>query len=444
MKAKADWKRKVVPLYFHGDGVEFQERDTLMVWSFGCLLCLYNSLDSHLLLAVFPKICTSVDTWKPLTKWLVWSFTALLAGLHPTLDPDGNAIAEDSVFYPMRGKPLTPEGYSAALWSIQGDHEFFSNVLKLPHWRNQHPCWECDCTNDTGPLKKRYKTIQPNLQNWVYVDTETAASHPRSTHRLFSIPGVTTQIVRGDGLHILWKDGVVSHLLGSTLHYLCWKDPPGTPQLVQPCQRLAIVWQQVQNFYKEKSHTRLTNLKLSMFCKNTKSPFAVHPHLHAKAAETKHLAPAVLDVCKALLDRDNPVDTKIVCALENICQLVDLFDMADMFLTSEEHSVALTKALAFFDAYAWLNKWAIDNDRLQFHIVMKFHTFWHLVRNSKFLNPRCHWCFKDEDFVGRISTLATSCISGVKSTRLASKLAPKYRVLMQLRFTRQGFGDVGS
>ena len=25
-----------------------------------------------------------------------------------------------------------------------GDHEFFSNTLKLPHWQSHNPCWECN------------------------------------------------------------------------------------------------------------------------------------------------------------------------------------------------------------------------------------------------------------------------------------------------------------
>ena len=43
-----DWKRKVVPLFIHGDGVEYQSRDTLMVWSFGSVLSLFSdSLMKH-------------------------------------------------------------------------------------------------------------------------------------------------------------------------------------------------------------------------------------------------------------------------------------------------------------------------------------------------------------------------------------------------------------
>ena len=39
-----------------------------------------------------------------------------------------------------------------------------------------------------------------------------------------------------------------------------------------------------------------------------------------------------------------------------------------------------------------------------------------------FLNPKRHWNFKGEDFVGRISRMAHSISFGVSSTRVSSKL----------------------
>ena len=79
-----DWKRKVVPLFIHGDGVEYQSRDTLMVWSFGSVLSLFSdSLMKHFLMAMFPKLATSASTWPAIMKWLVWSFDALAKGYHP-------------------------------------------------------------------------------------------------------------------------------------------------------------------------------------------------------------------------------------------------------------------------------------------------------------------------------------------------------------------------
>ena len=50
------WKQKVVPLMVHGDGVEYHNRDSLMVWSWGCMLTEMPSLKQHMLLAAFPKV----------------------------------------------------------------------------------------------------------------------------------------------------------------------------------------------------------------------------------------------------------------------------------------------------------------------------------------------------------------------------------------------------
>ena len=116
-----------------------------------------------------------------------------------------------------------------------------------------------------------------------------------------------------------------------------------------------------------------------------------------------------------------------------------LFDKAEIFLTADEYKDALEKAEAFLDNYSWLNKWALEKERNLFHIVIKHHTIWHLVLNSKYLNPRCHWCFKSEDFVGRISQVTHSMSMSVRSTKLSTKAAAKYRVLLHLRLTRFSF-----
>ena len=95
-------------------------------------------------------------------KWVAWSFEALGEGRHPTHDPDGKPLKKESPFYEARGQPLTNGGYRAVIWSIQGDQEFFSNTLQLPHWRNPSPCWLCDAklsTNKPGKDANRYSDL---------------------------------------------------------------------------------------------------------------------------------------------------------------------------------------------------------------------------------------------------------------------------------------------
>ena len=206
-------------------------------------------------------------------QMLVWSFKALASGKHPTTSFDGSAIPKDPPFYLEKGKWLAPGGLRCVIWSIQGDHEFFSNVLKLPHWNTARPCWERDACANPLPKGKCFRTIRPADQAFTMVYTAEAHWSPPSAHHLFSIPGVTSCLVRGDGSRVMFTNGIYAHLLGSILHYLCWKEGPGVRQRIQPCERLGVVFTNVQQYYREHQvATRLTNLKLSVFTKTD------HPH----------------------------------------------------------------------------------------------------------------------------------------------------------------------
>ena len=142
MTLEKEWESYTVPLFLHGDGVEFQNRDSLLVFSWGTLLSSMNSLQNHMLVAAWPKSCQHPDTWDPIWKWVVWSLEALGKGFHPMLDPDNNPLKGG--LEKLKGQPLHPSGFKAVLWAVIGDQEYFANVLKLAHWASHYPCWECD------------------------------------------------------------------------------------------------------------------------------------------------------------------------------------------------------------------------------------------------------------------------------------------------------------
>ena len=222
------WKQKTIPLFLRGDGVEFQTRDSLLVFSWGNFLGNTNAMKQHLLLASYPKSATSKDTWPPIWKWLKWSFTALGKGLHPTVDPDGKPLEKGSIFYKLQGTSLHPQGYRACLWAVLGDHEFFSNVLKLPHWSSHYPCWECDAQNFEGCEPTKYfKEIDLEKSNFEIASHASSLAEPRNDHPVFQLPHVSSKMVRGDPPHILFSKGLYSHLMGSILHYACWWEGAG-------------------------------------------------------------------------------------------------------------------------------------------------------------------------------------------------------------------------
>ena len=114
MTLEKDWKNTTIPLFIHGDGVEFQSRESLLVFSWGGLLNrMSSSLESHFLLAAFPKSSTSnllkkgalekgpleKGAWPPIWEVLKWSFEALAAGRHPSHGPDHKPLEKGSLMY---------------------------------------------------------------------------------------------------------------------------------------------------------------------------------------------------------------------------------------------------------------------------------------------------------------------------------------------------------
>ena len=86
------WKKTTLPLFLHGDGVEYQTRDSLVIYSWGSLLQQMSSLSSHFYIASFPKSCTVPETWDTMQEWICWSFAALQNGYHPSHDPWGKPL----------------------------------------------------------------------------------------------------------------------------------------------------------------------------------------------------------------------------------------------------------------------------------------------------------------------------------------------------------------
>ena len=221
------WKDKCIPLFLHGDGVEYHSRGNLMVFSWGSMLGQGASLKQHWLLACYPKSCTCKSTWHPIWKWLKWSFEALGKGLHPTTDPDGKPLEKGSVFSAQAGKPLR-HGYRAYVWAVMGDHEFYSNTLGLPHWASHYPCWECNAQNWAGcDPTLHYKQICLEKQQFEVDSHHAHLADPWSDHPVFQLPHVSSRNVRGDPMHILFCKGLYGHLIGSILHYLCYHEGPG-------------------------------------------------------------------------------------------------------------------------------------------------------------------------------------------------------------------------
>ena len=372
-----NWKDLTVPLWVHGDGVEFQDRDSLMVWTTGSLLSLQPALDSSLLIAATAKSCTLDEsstcpgTWKEPWRHLQHAFLNLANGTIAALDPDGKAepLAENIIAAVSAGAH-----YRFIIWCIEGDHEFFSSTLKLPHWGSHRVCWNCN--TDVTDAEKTWRRLADPKWNLL-----TPAQHRAKipSHPLLACFGVSTLMIANDSLHVLFNKGILSHFLGSLLHLWCY-DGRGVRQAVSPANRLALVFDKIQEFWRRTEtacSVRLTNLKLSMFC-NEREAHAHFPALNTKGGETKHLLPAMCWVMELMHD-GSELHQHVTTALVAINKFVIVMDEADWVPSARQSQRLLRYAERFLKEYEWLESWAKDSDRSLFHAFPKFRMFHRLA-----------------------------------------------------------------
>ena len=384
------------------------------------------SQDTQFLLAAYPKSSTTKEdrgkeTWGPVLQALAQSFGYCFEGKWPPGTP-------------LAGTQLVPGDYRLVVWSLLGDHEYFSNVLGLAHWRNASLCWCCNAQQNN------WKVSAPELREWrCKTAEEIRADQPE--HAFFTIPGVSSMMVAHDLLHALFCKGVLSHLMGGAMHVWLWptrshRRPAGETA----ASALGVIFSRVQELYKDhKSTTRLTNLRLSMFMDEAKH-WKSEPVLKIKGSEAKPLLPCLTTYSKEI-NKGSDHDERLVAAFESIFNFVKLIDESGDFLTTGEADLALELCLAFLDHSEGLEEWALQADRLEYHRVPKYHMLLHLAEQARYLNPKLQWCFKSEDFVGKMATLGHSVSMSVASHRLSMKLCAKYRVFLHLRFTRDDCFD---
>lgn len=432
------WEATAVPLWIHGDGVQFADRDSLMTFSWGSVLSISNSMDSSFLLAAYPKSVTvkgqEPTTWGVLWQVLHWSLAACLEGRHPSVNHKGEPFLANTVEAKLAGQPLTRENHRFVVWNILGDMEYLANTLHLPHWQTDQFCFLCNaCRTDDSRNWKDFR-IAPGWQ----VKDPTECLEPISMHPLFSLPGVSEFNVVLDVLHVLDHNGVAGHLLGSIIHMMVFTSENRTKNSREAA--LQNLWARIQEVYGlQQTGVRLTNLTMSMVA-DIKQPFADYAHLRAiKAAETRHLVPVMAKIADEWAKSVEEDHAAMACLL--LAKFYCLLDSVGMFpdvATGQEMEETMQQ---FLLEYAWLSEWAQGCNRKLFHIVPKHHMARHMGGQCKWFNARFGWTYKAESWVGKLSHLAHSCTHSCRITKLSHPLVEKYSLLLHIRLSRMIFSD---
>ncbi len=73
----------------------------------------------------------------------------------------------------------------------------------------------------------------------------------------------------------------------------------------------------------------------------------------------------------------------------------------------------------------------------RFSVVPKMHYAYHLCQQAKLANPKLRWAYGGEDFVGKVSGLAHTCLAGTATFRVPDTLLQKYSFAMHMRFRKR-------
>ena len=345
------------------------------------------------------------------------------------------------------------DGFGACLLLLIGDLDHVAKELGLEHSGSLRPCTQCRCNKSTIPWTETHAT-QAKFWATVY---KTAADwrrhHPRPTCVLWELVGITGLSFFPDWMHTKHL-GCDQYTLGSVLSYLFHEvledDAPANLQWLWACIR-----QQYQAPWRTHSHrssmlrcarhmrrhapaatraprrcqalktpTRLNRLTENMI-ENKKGPF---PSLKSKAAESRNLGQAVLNVFVDHMDEDSQVHRVIKATLEASVALEDMIT-EHMDLRKYPLPVA-TEFLQLCSDYdqrvTWLCNHFHPQEMRYFNYTFKFHQLLHCGYMARYLNPARTWCYQGEDLMQRVKKVVASSTRGVAKHMWCDRALQKY------------------
>ena len=389
------------------------------------------------------KCCSGFHTLDFIFQVITWSLECLAKGVSPTRRHD------DTEFTPVDRKNRIPGGVPlsrAGLMQVRGDWEFFEHAFKFRSVNSNYFCWKCDATKEKG-------------QNWAYNFSADAGHRATGiTHRrylasclregstpssLFAAPGFDIKYVAADSMHC-GDLGVFQDAIGSLL----WIEVQNKQWHKSAPKGLAKVNAMLKSYHQasDKSRNKL-QLTMSQIKAKKDPPF---PCLKAKAAETRHLAEFAntlahmhageLNRARLKFHRNHPLAGKEDNHLTYLVQMTEgMVDYHNSCAASPfSASDCRTAMYSFLDAFKGLHDlWDSammtkkQRARCPFHVRPKTHMLMHVVDEQLglFGSPNRCWCYRDEDFVGAVKTIASR---SSHPTTLESRVCEKLTLLAGL------------
>ena len=431
MRARPNWQDKAVPIVLHGDSVQFTTKNKNSLYSIQWKSLLAYGFDlATMLLSCIPKCIRAsyfkrdrFDSGFEIWEYIALFFNAMYEGSRPPRDPRGRPWPEGSLEEKNLNKPFLGGQLFIVCWKITGDLEHNANDLWLPHFNSQFPCGNC-CVNRIEGTPLPVTDLSRDAA-WKAPENQLCNTDLPSRHPIWTIHGVTRSHCTGDLMHT-GDGGVLLYFIGGVMQELVVDATLYQGNMEAKTSQL---FTKIQQKYDElSSENRLTSLYPSMFTDDHTG----FPCLSAKCAEARHLVPVMVLV---LEDRgiNSRLDAHRLEACKQLDRLYTIVSEGDMFLTATEAAGILDSVERFLLHFNFLHDYWEKRGKLLYNITIKAHCLWHIAADAKYLNPRCHWAYDFEDFVGKILKSAKACVAGTPMDLIAYKVCTNFLIVSELQ-----------
>ncbi|CAE7249813.1 unnamed protein product [Symbiodinium sp. CCMP2592] len=333
-------------------------------------------MQKHLMLKEF--------TWDAVLSIMAWSFAFLAAGISPSSRHDGTAWLPSDKARRARSGLQLPRAF---LIQVRGDWAFYKQTLYMPAWnRKDGCCWLCNIKpSELHMVAPNSPWMHNRKSHW-----DAVCEMPRKSPLLGS-PFFSLAMCQLDWLHIV-DIGVALEFQGSLFHYVCLKKLQGNLQVA--CRELFFM---IKEYYSANNvGSQLGELKPTML-KGKGKPY---PKLRAKAAESRALVPFSEILAQAVLVPEDPFDNVLMKAASSFARCYD-----QLSKDSFQPATLAQEAFEFASRYVDLNKEAERLGMKLFKIKPKLHMFLELSYCCT-CSPSANWCYRDEDFAGKVAMAA--------------------------------------
>ena len=389
-------KSRLIALGMHGDSGKFSKQDGLFVFTWNSLLGSGTTKTTKFLMTAIKKSLVTPATFEAIAQILSWSFNVLLGGLEPATDEKGGSTNND-------GTEFLADGWKAVLTQIRGDWEFFTAVMGFPHWKSlDRICWLCRAVGDNNHnlrysrSDRRAPWRRTRLTHEAFLAELRSLDLPLSPWFQFVL-GLRSECVMIDVLHCA-DLGVFAHLVANIFIEVLFLNIWGTTQ----GENIAGLEALMKRHYKEQKVKNQFRGKLTLKRIRTADGW---PKLKAQAATVRSLAPFCVYLAQTYLD-----NRRIhLCTMMH--RFYELLDSEPLWMSDLAKDELYELGQTFCDLYSTLAAASFDDHIKAWKSTPKLHMFLHLCQWQAAMwgNPRGAWCYSDEDFVGRMVSVAQSC-----------------------------------